>query len=101
MPRPLDLDQAAFATGPVRCRPENVSKPRTPGVELIEITKWLWGAALAGMAVLGLFLASASVDSGMYIHGLIISAFGVAGVFWLIAPIQVSSILYLVQRMPI
>jgi cytochrome c oxidase cbb3-type subunit 1 len=54
-------------------------------VELLEVSKWAWGTALAGIALLGLFLASRAADLGMYVHGLLFFVFGGAGIFWLIA----------------
>jgi cytochrome c oxidase cbb3-type subunit 1 len=54
-------------------------------LELVAFSRWAWGTALAGLAVLGLFLASNAADTGMYVHGLLFAAFGVAGVFWIIA----------------
>ena len=35
--------------------------------------------------MLGLFLASEAVDTGIHVHGLLFFAFGTAGIFWLIA----------------
>ncbi len=47
--------------------------------------KWGWGALLAGIAFIGLFLAARAADNGMSVHGLLFAAFGIAGAFWLIS----------------
>ncbi len=47
--------------------------------------KWGWGAALVIVAIVGLFLAARAEDTPMYLHGLLIFAFGAAAAFWLIA----------------
>ncbi len=47
--------------------------------------KWGWGAVLIGFAVLGLFLAARAEDTAIYLHGLLLFAFGAAAAFWLIA----------------
>lgn len=51
---------------------------------MVDTYKWIWGAALAVIALLGLFFAANSEDTGFYFHGLLFFLFGVAGIFWLI-----------------
>ena len=47
--------------------------------------KWGWGTALVIVAIVGLFLAARAEDTPIYLHGLLIFAFGAAAAFWLIA----------------
>ena len=46
--------------------------------------KWLWGAFLAIVALIGLFAASQAADDAIYAHGLLLFAFGAVAAFWLI-----------------
>ena len=47
--------------------------------------KWTWGGVLAVFAVFGLMLAAHAQDTGAYVQGLMVFAFGAAASFWLIA----------------
>lgn len=47
--------------------------------------QWIFGAVMALLSLLGLFIASRAHDPIFYAVGLVIFAFGLAFIFWLIA----------------
>ncbi len=46
--------------------------------------RWVFGVAMGLLSLIGLFLASKSVDDGMYLVGLLFFVFGVLFIFTLI-----------------
>jgi cytochrome c oxidase cbb3-type subunit 1 len=51
---------------------------------LADAGKWGWGAFLACIAIVGLFMASGAEDTAIYLHGLLLFVFGAVAAFWLI-----------------
>ena len=47
-------------------------------------TNWLVGALAGALRLLGLFLASRSLDAAIYGFGLLLSIFSVLFIFWLV-----------------
>ena len=48
------------------------------------VGRWVFGTAMGLLSLIGLFLASKSVDDGMYLVGLLFFLFGVLFIFTLI-----------------
>ena len=48
------------------------------------VGRWVFGTAMGLLSLIGLFLASNSVDDGMYLVGLLFFLFGVLFIFTLI-----------------
>jgi hypothetical protein len=47
--------------------------------------QWIFGAVMALLSLLGLFVASRAHDTMFYAAGLLLCVFGLAFIFWLIA----------------
>ena len=46
---------------------------------------WIFGVVMALLSLVGLFIASRAHDAMMYAVGFLLTAFGLAFIFWLIA----------------